>query len=143
MRRPWLAALSLMVASMSLGAAAVAMRGRSQSVRGPGLGPSAPRVVVEVLNATTSRGLAKQAATVLRARGFDVVALGTARGPQDTTMVLDRSGHPDWARRVASALKHRGEPLPRVAERPDTSRYLDITVVLGTSWRPPAEPFNP
>jgi len=30
-----------------------------------------------------------------------------------------------------------------VVVRPDSSRYLDIAVVLGNAWRPPAQPFNP
>ena len=31
----------------------------------------------------------------------------------------------------------------QVLSRPDTSRYLDVTVLLGGTWRPPAEPFYP
>jgi hypothetical protein len=27
--------------------------------------------------------------------------------------------------------------------RRDSSRYLDIAVLLGTTWRPPSEPFYP
>jgi hypothetical protein len=30
-----------------------------------------------------------------------------------------------------------------VESRPDSSRYLDVTVLIGSSWRPPAEPFYP
>lgn len=141
MRRAWLAIPVLLLASMGVGAAAVGLRARSAA--GSREAAKSPRVVIEVINATTSRGLAKRAATVLRAGGFDVVSLGTAKTLQDTTLVLDRSGHPEWARRVGSALHRGGGAPPRIEERPDTSRYLDITVVLGATWRPPAEPFNP
>ena len=38
-----------------------------------------------------------------------------------------------------------GEALggTRVEARPDSSRYVDVTVVLGVSWRPPPQPFSP
>jgi hypothetical protein len=96
------------------------------------------RVRVEVLNATEVRGLARRATQLLRDHGFDVLAVGTAGGQMDSTLVLDRSGHPEWARRVADALGG-----ARVESRPDSSRYLDVTVLLGRSWRAPAEPFHP
>jgi hypothetical protein len=96
------------------------------------------RIRVQVLNATTVRGLARRATMLLRDRGFDVVEMGTATEQRDSTLVLDRSGHPDWARRVAAALGGAA-----VETRPDTSRYLDVTVLLGRSWRAPAQPFYP
>ena len=96
------------------------------------------RIRVQVLNATTTRGLARRATLLLRDRGFDVVELGTAPEQLDSTLVLDRSSHPDWARRVAEALGG-----ARVEARPDSSRYLDVTVLLGRSWRPPTKPFYP
>ena len=100
--------------------------------------PSGVRIRVQVLNATRTRGLARRATMHLRDRGFDVVEMGTDPTAHDSTMVLDRSGHPEWARLVARALG-----ATQVLSRPDTSRYLDVTVLLGGSWRPPAEPFYP
>jgi hypothetical protein len=100
--------------------------------------PYGVRIRVQVVNNTTTRGLARRATMLLRDRGFDVVEAGTAVGSLDSTLVLDRSGHPDWAKRVAAALGG-----ARVESRPDSSRYLDVTVLLGRSWRPPTEPFYP
>jgi hypothetical protein len=100
--------------------------------------PEGQRVRVEVLNATDTRGLARRATMHLRDRGFDVLGMGNASEHRDSTLVLDRSGHPEWAARVARALGG-----ARVEARPDTSRYLDVTVLVGRSWRPPAEPFYP
>ncbi|MEO7085712.1 MAG: LytR C-terminal domain-containing protein [Gemmatimonadaceae bacterium] len=100
--------------------------------------PDGVRIRVQVLNSTKTRGLARRATLLLRDHGFDVVDMGTVGGQRDTTVVLDLSGHPDWARRVARAMG-----VARVETRPDTSRYLDIAVVLGSTWRPPAEPFYP
>jgi len=101
-------------------------------------GPSNPRVRVQVLNATRTRGLARRAMLYLRDQGFDVVEVGTTSAVRDTTLVLDRSRHPEWARNVATSLG-----AARVETRPDTSRYLDVTVLVGSSWRPPAQPFYP
>jgi hypothetical protein len=101
-------------------------------------GPSNPRVRVQVLNATRTRGLARRAMLYLRDQGFDVVEVGTTAPTRDTTLVLDRSRHPEWARSIATSLG-----VARVEARPDSSRYLDVTVLVGSSWRPPAQPFYP
>lgn len=100
--------------------------------------PEGARVKVEVVNATRVRGLARRATRALRDRGFDVVAVGTTAEQRDSTLVLDRSGHPEWARRVARAMGG-----ARIEARPDTSRYLDLTVLVGRAWRAPAEPLDP
>jgi LytR cell envelope-related transcriptional attenuator len=100
--------------------------------------PDSARVRVQVLNGTKVRGLARRATQLLRDRGFDVVETGTINDTRDTTLVLDVSGHPDWANRVAKLF-----PPSRVQARPDSSRYLDVVVVLGATWRPPAQPFYP
>ncbi len=96
------------------------------------------RVRVEVLNATRIRGLARRGTFLLRDRGFDVVSIGTSAQQNDSTLVLDRTGHPDWAARVARALGG-----ARVESRPDSTLYVDVTVLLGRTWRPPPEPLYP
>jgi len=99
--------------------------------------PAGVRIKVEVLNATKVRGLARKATMFLRDRGFDVVAVGTAPEQLASTLVLDRSSHPDWANLVARAFNS------RVESRPDSSRYLDVTVLVGADWHPPPLPFYP
>ena len=99
--------------------------------------PAGVRIKVEVLNATKVRGLARKATFYLRDRGFDVVAVGTSREQRATTLILDRSGHAGWAALAAKAFN------AKVESRPDTSRYLDVTVLVGSDWRPPALPFYP
>jgi hypothetical protein len=114
-------------------------RGGAQRPPPPDVNAAAEtRVRVQVVNATNIRGLARRAAMHLRDRGFDVLDMGTTSELRDTTLVLDRSGHPDWAKRVADALG-----AARVESRPDSSRYLDVTVLLGRSWRAPPQPLYP
>ena len=101
--------------------------------------PAGVRVRVQVINTTRTRGLARRATRVLRDQGFDVVEMSTGDPARDTTLVLDRSGHPAWAATVATLLG----PAARSESRPDSSHYLDVTVLLGSMWRAPAKPLNP
>lgn len=100
--------------------------------------PDGVRIRVQVLNATRTRGLARRATFMLRDRGFDVVETGTAPLQRDSTLVVHHGGNPDWAARVARAMGG-----ARVETRPDSSRYLDVSVLIGATWRPPAQPFYP
>jgi hypothetical protein len=99
--------------------------------------PEGVRIKVEVFNGTKTKGLARRATLFLRDHGFDVVGSGTNTEQRTTTVVYDRSGHPDWAARVGRAMD-----APVVTQR-DSSRYLDVTVILGANWRPPPLPFHP
>jgi hypothetical protein len=99
--------------------------------------PEGVRIKVEVFNGTKTKGLARRATLFLRDHGFDVVGSGTSTEQRATTVVYDRSGHPDWAARVGRAMD-----APVVTQR-DSSRYLDVTVILGANWRPPTLPFHP
>ena len=142
--RPWIVAG--VVVLMAIGAGGVALsRSRTRSHVLPTIGtssgivaPEGVRIRVQVLNGTRTRGLARRATILLRDRGFDVVETGTSKAQTDTTLVLDLSGHADWAKREASLF-----PPARIQTRADSSRYLDVTVVVGSTWRPPAEPLNP
>jgi hypothetical protein len=100
--------------------------------------PADARIRVQVLNTTKTKGLARRATRLLRDRGFDVVEVGTVGPTIDTTVVLDLSGHPAWAETAAKIMAP-----ARTRVRADSSRYLDITVLIGSTWRPPAETLYP
>ena len=143
--RRWLIAGAVVVVAAT-GVWALAQR-HPEPVRSTALGrlitkevtaPPNTRVRVEIVNATKTRGLARRVTRLLRDRGFDVVTYTTSPTMQDSTVVLDRTSHPEWARLVGEALGN-----ARVEARPDTLRYVDVTVVLGTAWRPPAQAFSP
>ena len=142
-RRAWIAAAVVAAAALAIVFRTALPVGASRSAS-----PSAPhessivpagvRIRVEVLNATRIHGLGRRATMYLRDRGFDVVETSTTSPGRDSTLVLDRSGHPEWARLAARAMG--GAP---VQSRPDSSHYVDVTVLIGSSWRPPAQPFYP
>jgi LytR cell envelope-related transcriptional attenuator len=142
-KRTWVVVAGLAVVVV-VASAVVTRFGRSQPVASrprvtSGVrAPDGVRVRVQVLNGTKVRGLARRATMMLRDRGFDVLEMGTVNESRDTTVVLDLSGHPDWANRVARLLAP-----ARVETRRDSSRYLDIAIILGSTWRPPSEPFYP
>jgi hypothetical protein len=140
MSRRLFSIIGLVALMLGAGGALVSWRvtGTVFGVGNPDRAPRGARIRVQVLNATTTRGLAQRATTVLRDRGFDVVEIGNNSERLDSTVVLDRSGHPEWAQRVAAAMGG-----AQVRSRPDSSRYVDITVLIGAAWRPPAEPFHP
>lgn len=100
--------------------------------------PEGTRIKVELLNATDTRSLARTAAAVMRDAGFDVVYFGNTAERQDSTVVRDRSNHPDWATLAAGVLGP-----ARTEVRADSGRLIDLTVLVGRRWRPPAEPFRP
>jgi hypothetical protein len=134
----------VVVALAGSGAVLFARRGertalRSTTQASQSRAPAGVRIRVQVLNGTRTRGLAHQATERLRDLGFDVVEVGTARPSSgDTTIVYDLTGHPDWAALVAANVAP-----AKVVSKPDSSRYLDVAVVLGAAWRPPSQPFYP
>ncbi len=104
----------------------------------PRVVPPGTRIKVEVLNASDARGAARAATFVLRDAGFDVVYFGNTSERHDSTVVRDRSGHAEWSQLAASVM------APAMVEvRPDSTRLVDLTVLIGARWRPPAEPLRP
>lgn len=89
----------------------------------------AATVTVEILNGTTVSGLARKAAPLLQSFGYRVARIGNADHHEyATTRVLDRSGRPGLAARVAELMKCRGAGAePDAAVAPE----VDVTIVLG------------
>jgi hypothetical protein len=102
--------------------------------------PPGAHITVEVFNATGRAGLARKATTYLRDRGFDVLYAGSIRDStqwRDKTTVIDRSGRAEFAAVVAKAMRARTE------SQRDTTRFIDVSVLVGRDWTPPPLPFYP
>lgn len=101
--------------------------------------PSQDRVRVRVLNASGIRGYARRATLAIRDRGFDVVEYDTEQGAsRSETLIVSHTGHGAWADRLRRALGG-----GRIEARPDSLRYVDLTVFVGRDWQPPTETLRP
>ncbi len=101
--------------------------------------PGDSRVRVRVLNASGTRGYARRATIELRDRGFDVVEYETERGkPRSGTLIVSHTGHRDWAERLQRAFG-----TGTIESRPDSLRYVDLTIFVGRDWKPSTETLRP
>jgi len=93
------------------------------------------RLTVEVLNGSGHSGVARTATRVLRRGGLDVMFFGNAEeSGVEATRLLVRRGDSTAARRAARLL---GVGVTEWA--PDSTRRVDLTVILGTDYVPPGE----
>jgi hypothetical protein len=90
-------------------------------------------VQVEVRNGAGVDHLAATTMRYLRERGFDVVDVGNYRTfEQERSVVIDRVGDPEAARKVAEAL---GLPPSRVRQEIRRQYYLDASVIIGHDYK--------
>lgn len=86
---------------------------------------------VEVLNGCGDAGVAERVTDWLRGEGFDIVYFGNADTfSYEETILLDRSGRPEFVREVAGVLG-----CERIERRYDGLLLLDVTVIVGRDWR--------
>lgn len=129
----WLGLLLLATA----GVVVIVLAGRADDVPVPVPHEAGvPRIRVEVLNGAGRAGLAREATRRLRDHGFDVVFYGNAADfSHDSSAVLARLGDTDAADAVAQALG-----IATVVDEPDSTRILDVSVILGLDWEVAPEP---
>lgn len=101
--------------------------------------PAGERVRVRVVNASNRAGIARRATLLLRDFGYDVVDFDTERRQlRDTTEIVVHTGHDDWGARVRRAMG-----VGATVARPESLRFVDVTVLIGRDWTPPAQPLRP
>lgn len=89
-------------------------------------------IQVEVLNGCGVPGLATRFTNTLRRNGFDVISSGNFENfDVRKTMVIDRTGNLENARRVAAAL---GVSPDLIIQEISPAFYLDATVVIGSDF---------
>ncbi len=115
-------------------------RWQQRSEPAPLEGPTLQNIRVEVLNGCGTDGLARKVGLHLRSLGFDVLTFENAESYNyPESIVIDRVGQPDDARRVAEAL---GIPNQIQQIVVDPFRIEGVTVIIGRDHRrlglPPA-----
>lgn len=89
-------------------------------------------VTVEVLNGTSTPGLAAKARQYLQSYDLEVLAAGNADGDTyEKTVVLDRKGRMEDAKKVADIIR-----CTEVYSRPDpmVDEAVDVTIILGKDF---------
>ncbi len=102
--------------------------------------PDHVRIRVRVVNATNTNGLARRATLLLRDLGYDVVDYDTdSRHPRLQTVVMSHTGHGEWAERMRRAMG----ATTSAESRPDSLRFVDLSVYVGSDWKAPTQPLRP
>jgi hypothetical protein len=94
--------------------------------------PDALSITVEVLNGTKVPGLANRARELLQSYDLEVMPASNADNDQyQNTVVLDRTGKMDDAKKVADIIK-----CARIYSKPDPQmdQAVDVTVILGRDF---------
>jgi hypothetical protein len=90
-------------------------------------------IQVEVRNGAGVDHLAAETTHYLREQGFDVVDVGNYESfQQERSVVIDRVGDPEAARKVAEAL---GLSADRVRQDIRRQYYLDASVIIGHDYK--------
>lgn len=106
-------------------------------------GDKSAAITVEVLNANGRLGDARVGTRVLRDAGIDVVYFGNAPandggGTLDSTRIIVRRGAQQVGERVRAVLGQ-----GRVEIQLDSSKLLDVSVLLGADFSPSRLNFHP
>jgi hypothetical protein len=88
-------------------------------------------IQIEVRNACGVEGVAARTTRYLRRRGFDVVEVGNYPQLEPHSLVIDRVGDLEAARKVAAAL---GIPAERVQQQIRPDLFLDASVIIGQDY---------
>lgn len=101
-------------------------------------GDRGPAITVEVLNANGRAGDARVGTRLLRQAGIDVVYFGNAaESGLDSTRIIVRRGATTVGEQVRAALGQ-----GRVEVQLDSSKLLDVSVLLGGDFAPTSSRLN-
>jgi hypothetical protein len=94
--------------------------------------PGSAVIQVDVLNGCGIGGAASASTSYLRARGFDVVEIRNYKTfDVQESLVIDRRGELEYARRVAYAL---GISKKNIVQQINDDYYVDVSVVVGRDY---------
>jgi LCP family protein required for cell wall assembly len=95
-----------------------------------GPSPIGDELNIEILNGSTNPGQAQSLRNYFVEYGFNIVHYGNAlRSDYDKTLVIDRTGRPSVAKRIADIIN-----CDEVHTRIDKSLMVDVTIIIGNDF---------
>ncbi len=88
-------------------------------------------VTIEILNGTKVNGLAARTREIYQSFGYDVISIGNTDNQYLNTVVLDRKGNLDIAKKVASII-HCERIYTRIDPKIDDA--IEVTIILGKDF---------
>jgi len=96
------------------------------------LGEDLLTIRIEILNGTSVSGLASRTSQLYKSYGFRIASVMNAeRNDYERTVVLDRRGNPDAAKRVAELIRC-SQIHSQIEENRDET--VDVTIILGKDF---------
>ena len=91
------------------------------------------RIQLDIQNGTGENGVAAKFMEYLRKNEAEVVEMGNYKSKDiERTLIIDRSGDKNKAKRVAAML---GVNEKNIIQQMNNSLYLDVTVVIGKDFK--------
>lgn len=90
------------------------------------------KIKVSVLNGCGESGVAARTQKYLEDLNFDVVEIANYKGDMPVTIIFDRTGNPDAARKLSSSI---GAGPESVVPAPDSSLFVDLCVIIGDDYK--------
>ena len=109
-------------------------RNASPQAASPSVAPTTPNVVqVDVQNGCGASGIGQKMTALLRAAGYDVVEMGNYKTfDVSRSLVVDRSGNLELARRIASDL---GISQKNVIQEISPEYFVAASVIVGKDFK--------
>ena len=86
---------------------------------------------VEVLNGSTTNGLAATTSDFLKNQGVNVTNTGNAESLFTTTTIYDYTGKPYTIKFLVDLMKINPN---RIFSRYDPTKPVDLSIIVGTDW---------
>lgn len=87
-------------------------------------------LTIEILNGTTRAGLASRTANLFRNFGYEIMSYKNAENTQAETTIIDRTGNPDQAQKLADLIR-----CGKIVAQTDApSGAAMITIILGKDF---------
>ncbi len=94
------------------------------------------RVAIEIRNGTAVNGLAGRTSQLYQSFGYDVARVGNAEGTLEKTVIIDRLGDPQTAKRIAEVIQCRNIQIQTDYVEIDEGFEdpMDIIIILGKDF---------